>query len=367
MNSKTTNPPKIPATATTAAMASTPASTTSAMTSTPTNTATRPLITATASAPSPPLQSRPHPPLSHAHPYQIQQHQHQPPYAAIQFRTTQNPNQTQQVPNSSTTTSQGVLYPVASSGRGFISNSNRPPLRQEHAVTVVNPGAYPPLPVGYPRAHSVMAVSPHFDGALNLRHLVRHPTPHLQQQHQFRQHVGNAAVGGGVIKGVPVSRQQKVASSPSPASDSNGHKSTRDRNRNDTTIIRGRKVKISDGASLYALCRSWLRNGVPEESQPQYGDGLKSLPRPLPIPPAEAHRPTGNDGNEEVEEDAVDEESADHLSTDDLLKRHIKRAKKVRSRLREERLKRIARYKTRLALLLPPLIEQFRNDTNTGN
>lgn len=37
-------------------------------------------------------------------------------------------------------------------------------------------------------------------------------------------------------------------------------------------------------------------------------------------------------------------------------------------RLREERLQRIARYKTRLALLLPPIVEQqLRNDTATGN
>lgn len=27
------------------------------------------------------------------------------------------------------------------------------------------------------------------------------------------------------------------------------------------------QVRITDGASLYVLCRSWLRNGSPEESQ----------------------------------------------------------------------------------------------------
>lgn len=26
-------------------------------------------------------------------------------------------------------------------------------------------------------------------------------------------------------------------------------------------------MRITEGASLYALCRSWLKNGVPEESQ----------------------------------------------------------------------------------------------------
>ncbi|XP_021726045.1 uncharacterized protein LOC110693213 isoform X2 [Chenopodium quinoa] len=37
-----------------------------------------------------------------------------------------------------------------------------------------------------------------------------------------------------------------------------------------------------------------------------------------------------------------------------LLTRHIKRAKRIRARLREERSQRIDRYKSRLALLLPP-------------
>ncbi|CAI0428021.1 unnamed protein product [Linum tenue] len=44
-----------------------------------------------------------------------------------------------------------------------------------------------------------------------------------------------------------------------------------------------------------------------------------------------------------------------------------KMKEKTLTRLREERLIRIARYKTRLALLLPPQAEQFRNDTAAGN
>jgi len=35
--------------------------------------------------------------------------------------------------------------------------------------------------------------------------------------------------------------------------------------------------------------------------------------------------------------------------------------------LREERLQRITRYRSRLRLLLPPAIEQCRNDTAAGN
>ncbi|CAA2950086.1 Hypothetical predicted protein [Olea europaea subsp. europaea] len=60
--------------------------------------------------------------------------------------------------------------------------------------------------------------------------------------------------------------------------------SCRDRSRNDTlAVVRDRKVKASDSASLYTLCRSWLRNGIPEEIQPLYLDTVKSLPRPFPI------------------------------------------------------------------------------------
>ncbi|MCD7446813.1 hypothetical protein HAX54_016907 [Datura stramonium] len=129
---------------------------------------------------------------------------------------------------------------------------------------------------------------------------------------------------------------------------------------------RGIKVRISDNASLYTLCRSWLRNGLPDETQSQYMDGVRSLPRPLPLAPQDADSPVKRDGDKEEEEE--DGESVEHLSPKELLQRHVKRAKRIRSRLREERLRRIARYKTRLALLLPPMVEQqFRNDSAPGN
>ncbi|KAF5952985.1 hypothetical protein HYC85_010929 [Camellia sinensis] len=205
-------------------------------------------------------------------------------------------------------------------------------------------------------------------------------------------------------------------------------------------------VRICDSSSLYALCRSWLRNGFPEENQPQYVDGVKSLPKPSPALVADCHSPVKKEGDNKMrrynawgyavalmksafrQDDkrlvcdkwyqsqsrgtvmgtvrgtyikhlhcevhakgfpwvgertsmevgrfkkqyagmCFQEECVEHLSPTDLLHRHVKRAKKVRGRLREERLQRIARYKTRLALLLPPLIEQqpFRNDAAAGN
>lgn len=167
----------------------------------------------------------------------------------------------------------------------------------------------------------------------------------------------------GAGKGVPVSGQLKVAPSHPSVSECNGYKDQRFRSRDDTfATVRDRKVRIYEGSSLYALCRLWLRNGCPEETQPQYVDGVKLLPKPLPtlVPDAPIKK---EDGEEE------EERPVENLSPQELLQRHVKRAKRVRALLREERLQRIARYKTRLALLLPPLAEQqqFRNDTDASN
>ncbi|XP_044490226.1 uncharacterized protein LOC123214497 [Mangifera indica] len=256
-----------------------------------------------------------------------QQQQQQHVYPNIRPPTTPNPNQ-------------GILYPVASSGRGFIPkpflpNSNT----SDHTVTVSNHAPYPPRPNHLPHHHYL--VRPSFT------HYHHIPRP---------------------IRGIPVSSPHpKVAPSSSPMADSNGYKNSRDKKDETVAIIRDRKVRISEGASLYALCRSWLKNGFPEESQPQYGDGVKSLPRPLPVP-VDANMTQKTEGEEEEEEEKDnDKEEVAHLSEKELLKRHVKHAKKVRAWLREERAKRIERYKTRLSLLLPPLVEQSQNDGAAGN
>ncbi|CAA0820357.1 proline-rich family protein [Striga hermonthica] len=94
---------------------------------------------------------------------------------------------------------------------------------------------------------------------------------------------GPAGNASGVIKGIPVSPlHHPMAGPPSTSiSDNNAHNSLRDRNRDDTlAVVKDRKVRITDNASLYALCRSWLRNGFPEEFQkPTYLDTVKSLPQ----------------------------------------------------------------------------------------
>ncbi|GJV26512.1 reverse transcriptase domain-containing protein [Tanacetum coccineum] len=190
-------------------------------------------------------------------------------------------------------------YPVASSGRGFL---DRP---------VSN---YPYRPYGYSNS---------------------------EQTH----------VGTMMSHGISLSANPKTACQSSGANDS--LKDIRDKNGDDAfVIIRDRKVPISEGTSLYAQCRSWLKNGFTVENQPQYVDRVKSLPKPLP--PAAIVEPTKDDDTE-MEESP---ENVENLSVKELLQQHVKHAKKVRARLRNQRLQRIERYKDRLALLLPPVVDQ---------
>ncbi|XP_016434736.1 uncharacterized protein LOC107761084 isoform X2 [Nicotiana tabacum] len=289
----------------------------------PPSTTTTTTITTSTIRPIIPNPIRPPTPQPKLHPFSLQSShypptQNQPPQ---RLPPLSNPNYSQLVPKPPNNPDpphhlQGFLYPVASSGRGFLpkpSSSNypnrpvvgsRPPFGLNH----MDPGSVPTAGAG-----------------------VR-PT-HLQHSLVGSSPTANSAV----INGFPV-----VTSSSHP------------------------KVRISDNASLYALSRSWLRNGLPDETQPQYMDGVRSLPRPLPLAPQDAESPVKKEGDKEEEKE--DGGSVEHLSPKELLQRHVKRAKRIRSRLREERLRRIARYKTRLALLLPPMVEQqYKNDLALGN
>ncbi|KAG0464245.1 hypothetical protein HPP92_020314 [Vanilla planifolia] len=120
-------------------------------------------------------------------------------------------------------------------------------------------------------------------------------------------------------------------------------------------MVRGRKVRLLDSGSdsLYALGRSWIRNGLTQETHSSIGDSIKLLPKPLP--PSIVEEMLKRKENSKDEENGEDEhgDSVEHLSSQDLLAGHIKRAKRVRARLRRERLLRIERYKQRLSLLLP--------------
>ncbi|GAB2216632.1 hypothetical protein Droror1_Dr00024408 [Drosera rotundifolia] len=157
----------------------------------------------------------------------------------------------------------------------------------------------------------------------------------------------------------------KVSSSQGAGSDRNGHRDPNDRSRDDSFVtVRDRKVRFAEGTSMYALCRSWFRNGYYDGSRPKSTDIVRSLPKPLPLEVLETSSSKGPEADEEKESE--DEKSVENLSAEDLLQKHVKRAKRVRARLSEKRLQRIARYKNRLALLLPPLAEQSRNDANGG-
>ncbi|KAK6120779.1 hypothetical protein DH2020_045483 [Rehmannia glutinosa] len=241
-----------------------------------------------------------------------------------------------------------LLYPVASSGRGFLAR----PLPMPAA------GPSPRPPYVFPYLDPGQG-NPGFIRPNHLPHVLLGSGPGS---------AGNASGAGvmpGVVKGIPVSSSHhpKAGLPSSSISDNNGHKDLRDRRDDTFAIIRDRKVRISEDASLYSLCRSWLKNGVPEETQqPQYLDTVKSLPRPLPVAAQVVDSP--DKGAEDAEEEDEFQENVENLSAKELLQRHIKRAKKVRSRLREERLQRISRYKNRLALLLPPMVEQhFKSES----
>ncbi|KAK3004007.1 hypothetical protein RJ639_017894 [Escallonia herrerae] len=289
--------------------------------------------------PNPPPPQRPQTqiPLHHRHPtYRPPSHPHQQPIYSAQSFPTIAPR------------AHPVPYPVASSGRGFLHR----PIRPDHSVAAARPvGPYPhhnpARPYGFPLSDP--------QGSNNVQ-LIRPATTHLH--HSL---VGSpAGVAPAVVKGIPVSTQHhtKVAPSPSLLSDSNGYKDTwyvwlwgilisllctvfRDISRDDNLVtVRDRKVRISDNASLYALCRSWLRNGFPEESQcilpvgdqskrilPHYADAVKSLPRPLPVTARNAHSPIQEGDKEEEDEGLVKD-----LSPKELLQRHVKRAKRIRAR-----------------------------------
>ncbi|CAF2052106.1 unnamed protein product, partial [Brassica napus] len=106
------------------------------------------------------------------------------------------------------------------------------------------------------------------------------------------------------------------------------------------------QVRITDGASLYSLSRSWLRNGAHEGIQVRHHfvETLKTLPKPLPLDVMEAAAPS-DPAKEPTDEDKEDEESMKELSGKDLLKRHIKKANKQNVLM--ERSRKIARYKAR--------------------
>ncbi|GJN40552.1 hypothetical protein PR202_gb29783 [Eleusine coracana subsp. coracana] len=229
----------------------------------------------------------------------------------------------------------GILYPVATSAGSV----------QHRRV--------PPMALGYPRAHPVAVpiAQPH------------QPLVHLQPR-SFAA-VPRALVAGVAVRpeqpprGIPIAPQPKVsdylgrlfqinpAPPAAPATEQSNPKD-RERSREDssTVVIHDRKVNLleSESGSLYALCRSWVRNGIPHESQPSFGNGEPILPRPLPASVVDSR--IAEKDNNDAEDGDSDEEPR----------------KVSGQKLQKERLRRIERYKQRLALLVPTPSELGRHD-----
>ncbi|KAM0901246.1 hypothetical protein ACQ4PT_020106 [Festuca glaucescens] len=258
-----------------------------------------------------------------------------------------NPNPTHGSP------AHGILYPVATPSY---------PASAAAAAAVANHRRIPQLSVGYPRTHAVAVP------------IARSPHPQVPTQQRSYAAVPRAVVAGVTPRpeqpprGVPIAPQPhpKVvtpsprnpgpAVTPSPQEHSNTKERESTKEDASTAVINDRKVNMldSDSGSLYALCRSWVRNGVPHEIQPSFvGNVAPLLPRPLPASVVDS-RLSEKDNDAEDQDSEEEKNDTGEYTVADLLKQHVTRAKKIRAKLRKEQQVRIERYKQRLALLLPP-------------
>ncbi|XP_020104094.1 formin-like protein 5 [Ananas comosus] len=257
------------------------------------------------------------------------------------------------------------LYPVAVAvaagshhralcGIGFPPkpSSRAPPPPLDQSVTVANPAGYipnasPTAVMNLPGAAAAPQARPFVYGVPDhaAAHAMRPPPMQAQQPLPplaIARPVAAAGGGGsGVVslavppKGVPAAAHSKVCSLPTVSSAHDyGNSKERDRSGEDTLMtIHSRKVRIldSESPSLYSLCRAWLRNSVPHESQPNIGNSVE-LPKPLPASMIDASI-LRDDANGDKDDESNHVRSAEELSTQDLLNEHIKRGKKIRARL----------------------------------
>ncbi|XP_010475165.1 PREDICTED: YLP motif-containing protein 1-like [Camelina sativa] len=228
-----------------------------------------------------------------------------------------------------------VLYPFAPPGRGRGFSTR--PVRG----FVADQSGYPPRPG--------MVYNQQY-GPAQMESMMQYMRGSHQIPHIPRLGAGSP-VGSGTMRGSPQFLQPRVAPPRASILDTSRNRKARSRE-GALVLIKGRKVRITEGASLYSLGRSWLKNGSHVGIQPQRSGIMKSLPKPLPVDMTETSAPD-DPAEKSADEDEEDEEAVEELTEKDLLKRHIERAKKIRARLREERLRKIKRYKERIALLLP--------------
>ncbi|CAN6465228.1 unnamed protein product [Victoria cruziana] len=163
----------------------------------------------------------------------------------------------------------GVCTSLSSSSRVVRSSADQ-------VVTIVNPALFNgnPSVVGVHQVHGFppfMASAPTPVADPTVR-VLKSPPLHQRPVVPVRTVLKHAGVAGPPRIGALVV-QNKVtpfSSLPSP-SDLNNYKDMREKNGENafTVVINDRKVRLLDGApsSLYALCRSWVRNDVPQEIQ----------------------------------------------------------------------------------------------------
>ncbi|KAL3698616.1 hypothetical protein R1sor_012692 [Riccia sorocarpa] len=146
----------------------------------------------------------------------------------------------------------------------------------------------------------------------------------------------------------------------------------RERSSDNTVLVKicDRKVRLSseqDSTSLYALCRRWVRNDVPRTDQQAQLWEQPPLPRPLTPAEAEIAESEGaENGNKEdsgprLEPDLT--KPVETISEKELMQHHVEHFKNVRKRCREDRSRRVARFKQRLALLIPANPENGRRES----
>ncbi|OEL34138.1 hypothetical protein BAE44_0004842 [Dichanthelium oligosanthes] len=132
-------------------------------------------------------------------------------------------------------------------------------------------------------------------------------------------------------RGVPIAPLPKVNPVlPVAPSSEQGNPRDRERSREDSTVV------------------------VINDRKPSFGNGEPILPRPLPASVVDS-RISDKENNDAADADSDEEPQKNaegEYNASDLLKQHVKRAKKIRAGLQKERLRRIERYKQRLALLL---------------
>ncbi|KAL5211010.1 hypothetical protein ABZP36_006633 [Zizania latifolia] len=219
-------------------------------------------------------------------------------------------------------TAHGMLYPVATS-----------------PTTAANHRRAPAVTVGFPRAHAVAVP-------------IAQPQQPLALTQSRSFPAATRAVVAGVSsrpeqhpRGVPIAPQAQPKANPvpvvtpSPQEINNSKGSERSKEDGTTVVINDRKANLldSESGSLYALCQSWVHNGVPHESQPSIGTGAPILPRPLPASVVDS-RISEKDNDAEKEDLEEEKNETGEYNASELLKQHVKRAKKICAGLQKERL-----------------------------